>query len=57
VAILQALQATKNWEGVTGSISYERGSRIPTKGVTIVSVVNGTFTYSETVVPEKVPAP
>jgi len=56
-AILQALQATKDWEGVTGSISYEQGSRIPTKGVTIVSVVNGTFTYSETVMPEKVPAP
>ncbi|MGC9444580.1 MAG: ABC transporter substrate-binding protein [Candidatus Methanospirareceae archaeon] len=56
-AILQALQATKDWEGVTGSISYEQGSRIPTKGVTIVSVVNGTFTYSETVVPEQVPAP
>ncbi|MBN1455748.1 MAG: ABC transporter substrate-binding protein [Methanomicrobia archaeon] len=56
-AILQALQSTKDWEGVTGSISYEQASRIPTKGVTIVSVVNGTFTYMETIVPEKVPAP
>ncbi|HDS44879.1 MAG TPA: amino acid ABC transporter substrate-binding protein [Methanomicrobia archaeon] len=56
-AILGALAATKDWEGVTGSISYEPGSRIPTKGVTIVSVMNGTFTYSETVVPEQVPAP
>jgi branched-chain amino acid transport system substrate-binding protein len=56
-AILQSLQATKDWEGVTGSISYEQGSRVPTKGVTIVSVVNGTFTYAGTIVPEKVPAP
>jgi branched-chain amino acid transport system substrate-binding protein len=56
-AILRALEATKDWEGVTGSISYEQGSRIPKKGVTIVSVVNGTFMYSQTVVPEKVPAP
>lgn len=56
-AILRALAVTDNWEGVTGSISYEQGSRVPQKGVTIVSVVNGTFTYSETVVPEKVPAP
>jgi branched-chain amino acid transport system substrate-binding protein len=56
-AILRSLEATKDWEGVTGSISYEQGSRIPKKGVTIVSVVNGTFMYSQTVVPEKVPAP
>jgi len=56
-AILQALAVTTNWAGVTGSISYEQGSRVPKKGVTIVSVVNGTFTYSETVVPEKVPTP
>ena len=56
-AILRALEVTKDWEGVTGTISYEQGSRIPKKGVTIVSVVNGTFTYSQTVMPEKVPAP
>jgi branched-chain amino acid transport system substrate-binding protein len=56
-AILRALEVTKDWEGVTGAISYEQGSRVPKKGVTIVSVVNGTFTYSQTVVPEKVPAP
>jgi len=56
-AILRALEVTENWEGVTGSISYEQGSRVPKKGVTIVAVVNGTFTYSETVVPEQVPTP
>ncbi len=56
-AILTALQDTKDLEGTTGTISYESGSRIPRKGVTIVSIVNGIFTYSETVVPERVPSP
>lgn len=56
-AIRRALAVTTNWEGVTGSISYEQGSRVPTKGVTIVSVMNGTLTYAGTIVPEKVPAP
>jgi branched-chain amino acid transport system substrate-binding protein len=56
-AILAALPNSEDVEGVTGTISYENDSRIPKKGVTIVSIVNGTFTYLETIVPEKVPTP
>ena len=56
-SILTALQNTKDLEGIAGNISYENGSRIPKKGVTIVSIVNGTFTFLETVIPKKVPSP
>lgn len=56
-AILEALPNAKDLDGVTGTISYENDSRIPKKGVTIVSIVNGTFTYLETIVPEMVPVP
>jgi branched-chain amino acid transport system substrate-binding protein len=56
-AIRTALQATKDLAGVTGSISYQEGSRIPQKGVTVILVKDGKFTLAQEVVPQKVPAP
>jgi branched-chain amino acid transport system substrate-binding protein len=55
--VREALGATQNLPGVTGSISYNAGSRIPQKGVTIVLVKDGKFTLAKEVVPEKVPNP
>jgi branched-chain amino acid transport system substrate-binding protein len=52
-----ALAGTANLAGVTGSITYQPGSRIPQKGVTIVLVKDGKFTLAQEVVPEKVPNP
>lgn len=56
-AIREALQKTKNLPGVTGVITYQPGSRIPQKGVTMILVKDGKFTLAAEVVPEKVPAP
>ncbi len=56
-AVRTALQATKDLPGVTGAISYQEGSRIPQKGVTVILVKDGKFTLAQEVVPQKVPAP
>ena len=56
-AIRKAMQMTKNLQGVTGVITYQPGSRIPQKGVTMILVKDGKFTLAAEVVPEKVPAP
>ena len=56
-AIREALQKTTNLQGVTGVITYQPGSRIPQKGVTIILVKDGKFTLAAEVVPQKVPAP
>jgi branched-chain amino acid transport system substrate-binding protein len=56
-AIRTALQATNNLAGVTGAITYQAGSRIPQKGVTVILVKGGRFTLAQEVVPQKVPNP
>ncbi len=56
-AIREALQGTKDLAGVTGAITYQPGSRIPQKGVTVILVKGGKFTLAQEVVPQKVPAP
>ncbi|HUI69493.1 MAG TPA: ABC transporter substrate-binding protein [Spirochaetia bacterium] len=56
-AIRAALQSTKDLPGVTGAITYQPGSRIPQKGVTVILVKGGKFTLAQEVVPQKVPAP
>jgi branched-chain amino acid transport system substrate-binding protein len=56
-AIRDALQNTKDLPGVTGTITFQPGSRIPQKGVTIILVKDGKFTLAAEVVPQKVPKP
>ena len=56
-AILEALKSTKDFPGITGSITFPPGSRIPQKGVTMILVKDGKFTLAAEIVPEKVPAP
>jgi branched-chain amino acid transport system substrate-binding protein len=56
-AIRDALQATNGFQGVTGTITYQPGSRIPQKGVTVILVKDGQFTLAQEVVPQVVPAP
>jgi branched-chain amino acid transport system substrate-binding protein len=55
VAVRDALAATQGFEGVTGTISYEQGSRIPSKSVALIEVVDGKNNLLEIVVPEVVP--
>jgi branched-chain amino acid transport system substrate-binding protein len=54
-AVRDALAATQGFEGVTGTISYEPGSRIPSKSVALIEVVDGENQLLEIVVPEVVP--
>jgi branched-chain amino acid transport system substrate-binding protein len=54
-AVRDALAATQGFEGVTGTISYDEGSRIPSKSVALIEVVDGKNNLLEIVVPEVVP--
>ena len=49
-AIRAALLQTRNFPGVTGTITYD-GSQTPRKDVTILRVKNGAFSYETTVRP------
>jgi len=51
------LAATKDYHGVTGTISYVDGSRIPKKSVSIVELKNGSYVFRGETMPESVPAP
>ncbi len=55
-AIKKAIQETKGFPGITGSITFG-GSRVPQKGVTVIAIKDGKFTLGAEMVPEKVPAP
>lgn len=52
-----AIEATKDFPGITGAITFAPGSHVPQKGVTIIEVKDQKFTLAAEVVPEKVPAP
>ena len=54
-AVRDALAATQGFEGVTGTVSYEEGSRIPSKSVALIEVVDGENNLLEIVVPEVIP--
>jgi branched-chain amino acid transport system substrate-binding protein len=56
-AVLKALAATDGFAGVTGTIRYRRGSRIPVKTVSIIRVTHGHQALAASVLPEDVPAP
>jgi len=56
-AVRKALAATRGFAGVTGTISYRGGSRIPAKSVSIISVMRGRQGFAASVLPEKIPAP
>ncbi len=54
-AIRDALAGTQGFEGVTGTVSYEGDSRIPTKGCALIEIVDGEYTFLRNVTPEIVP--
>lgn len=56
-AIKKALEETKGFAGITGSITFSADSHVPQKGVTLIDIKGGKFTLGAEVVPEKVPAP
>ncbi len=54
-AVRDALAATSGFQGVTGTISYEPGVRIPNKSVALIKVEGGVFTLLQIGLPEIVP--
>jgi branched-chain amino acid transport system substrate-binding protein len=55
-AITKAIEETKDFPGITGSITFGN-SHVPQKGVTVIAIKNGKFTLGAEMVPEQVPAP
>ncbi len=56
-AIRNAIAATKGFEGVTGTINYPPGKRVPQKSVTIIQVKKGKLVFLNEVMPKVIPAP
>lgn len=56
-AVRKALAGTHDFEGVTGTISYQDGSRIPSKPVAIISIEQGSQKYMGSLTPKRIPAP
>jgi len=56
-AVLRALAETTDFAGVTGTISFAPGSRIPRKSVTIMEVKAGRQHFVAEVLPIQVPPP
>jgi branched-chain amino acid transport system substrate-binding protein len=55
-AIQTALLETKDFPGITGSITFGEDVHVPQKGVTIIEIKEGKFTLADEVVPESVPS-
>ena len=55
--VREALAATKDFPGITGTISYGPGDRIPMKSVTILAIDGGAERFVTSIVPRSVPAP
>jgi branched-chain amino acid transport system substrate-binding protein len=56
-AVKAAIEATKDFPGITGKITFSASSHVPQKGVTVIAVKGGKFTLGAELVPDKVPAP
>jgi branched-chain amino acid transport system substrate-binding protein len=52
-----AIEATRDFQGVTGTLSFAPGVHIPEKQVTIVRVQNGTVNLAAILTPQAVPQP
>jgi branched-chain amino acid transport system substrate-binding protein len=56
-AVRQALAGIDGFRGVTGTISFAGGRRVPRKSVTLIEVKNGQRNFVRAFVPEVVPRP
>ena len=56
-AVADALEATRDFQGVTGTLSFAPGVHIPEKQVTIVRVQDGTLNLAAILTPQAVPQP
>lgn len=56
-AVRRALAGIRQFDGVTGTMSYPKGSRIPTKSVSLVGVSGGKLRLVREILPKRVPLP
>jgi branched-chain amino acid transport system substrate-binding protein len=56
-AVAGALEATRDFQGVTGTPSFAAGVHIPEKQVTIVRVTGGALNVAAVLTPQAVPQP
>jgi branched-chain amino acid transport system substrate-binding protein len=56
-AVRRALSGIRKFQGVTGTISYPAGSRIPSKSVTILRIERGHRRLVTNLLPDRVPSP
>lgn len=56
-AVLAALPQVRDFQGLTGAIRYENGSRIPSKSVTVLQVQAGRVSFADQFVPSHIPQP
>lgn len=56
-ALRQALGSISGYQGVTGTISFEDGARIPRKSVAIIKIAAGKLSLAQEVLPDQVPPP
>lgn len=55
--MLKSLADMADFHGVTGTISYRNGNRIPQKSVTIIEIEEGKYKLVRQVMPSSIPAP
>ena len=55
--VRRALSGIRRFKGITGTISYPAGSRIPSKSVTILQIENGQRRFVRNLLPSQVPPP
>ena len=55
--VRRSLITIKNFEGITGMISYSPSSRIPKKSVSIIKIDKGSRSLVIQILPAQVPAP
>lgn len=56
-AVLAALPQVSDFRGLTGTIRYDNGNRIPSKSVTVLQVRAGRVSLADQFVPSKIPQP
>ena len=54
-AVQRALNETKDFKAITGSITCANGSRVPQKGVTLIAIKDGNVMLGQKIVPQSVP--
>ena len=57
MAVRDALGQIKNFEGITGTISYGPSQYVPTKSVSIIAINKGVQSLAQELMPQSVPAP